>query len=246
MEYLNAAVTLKSLINETNSTLLEMGESISLSPNHMMIKHSTEDTSQKVIMETFSDAFVKSTLDKRASDAFVITDFVSMEQNGKEMTYILLKGYSNKMEKGMVFFQPINKETFEPIGPLQFSNMEDNPFYTVAVSDVEESSCNAMETDKDKEDKVVKNIVFLIGHMDEDRIVYDIERLIIDTVNNMSKHVKAKFHFIIHIASFGKTATHKLRAEVLAIEKFITENIYPEYPNSTFEFAYEKDGGFEK
>ena len=239
MEYLKAAVSLKSLIKETNSDLLQKTEDIADKPNQMWVKTGMEST-HKVVMDTFSNDFVNTTLDGLGkSEAFVMTDLATMNVNGKELTYLLYKGYHSKLEKGIVFYQLIDEGTYNPVGSLQFSNMEENIFYTVDVPQIEESSCNAMETDKVIENG--KSIVFFIGHMDELRLMYDIQRLIFDTVHNVTKHQKLSFDFIIHIARYGGKPSRKLKEQVKAIEAFTQKHVYPEYPNVTFEFTYEQD-----
>ena len=239
MEYLKAALSLLSLIKETNSKLIQDIQSSIKTPNQMLIQFSNEHK-QLLNMETFSNDFVNSTLSKNASnEAFVITEVATMNVKGHELTYFLYKGYHSKVEKGLVFYQMFNANTFEIIGDLEFSNVEDNIFYSVEAPQVEESSCNAMETDE-----VIKNgksIVFLLGHMDEQRLIYDIQRLIFDTVNNVSKHSKLSFSFIIQIARYGGTPSEMLKKQVAEIEKFTTTYVYSEYPNASFKFEYEVD-----
>ena len=240
MEYLKAAVSLKSLIKDTNSVLLQRAESVLNQPNRMRVM-SDDGNIQEIEMEAFTNDFVSNTLKGLGqSTAFVITDIASMVIKGTEVTYLLYKGYHSSIEKGLVLFQVVNKETLAPIGPLQFSNMEENIFYPVDTPQGEESSCSAMETDKKIEGG--KSIVFLIGNMDEQRLAYDIERLIFDTVSNVEKHPKLNFSFIIHIAHYGGAPTDDLKAQVSAIDAFTQQYIYPEYPNATFDYTYEQDG----
>lgn len=239
MEYLKAAVSLRSLIKETNSVLLQKTDQIVDDPNHMRVKVD-EDSTQNIVMEAFSDEFVNTTLNNFGdSIAFVMTDIACMNVKGQEMNYLLYKGYHSEIEKGMVFYQVIDMDTLKPQGALQFSNMEENIFYTIDAPAVEESSCNAMETDKKIENG--KSIVFFIGHMDEERLTYDIQRLIFDTANNVTAHPKLNFNFTIHIARFGGSPSEELRAQVKAIEEFTRSHICPEYPNTTFQFSYEED-----
>ena len=239
MDYLKAAIALKSLIEDTNSIVLQKTDEFIKSPNQMRIKLQ-EGNIKDVVMDTFSNEFVNNTLESiGGSEAFVITDIASMDVKGKKLDYLLYKGYHSKIEKGMVFFQLIDKQSLVPNGQLQFSNMEENIFYTVDFPQSEESSCNALETDRKVEKG--KGIVFLIGHMDEHRLVYDIERLIFDTVNNVSKHPQLQFSFIIQIDRFGGSPSQELREQVAAIEEFTKNNICPEYPNTAFEFVFGQD-----
>ncbi|MCU4166372.1 hypothetical protein [Carboxylicivirga caseinilyticus] len=238
MEYLKAAYSLISLIKETNLTILASTDKLVKTPNYMFIKNN-DSIVQEVKMTAFCNEFVNNTLRNIPSQAFVMTDIATMDVKGQKLTYVLYKGYHSKIEKGLVFYQLINQETFEPIESLQFSNVEDNIFYQIKAPQKEESSCNAMETDK--EIKGGKSIVFFIGHMDEERLIYDIQRLIFDTVNNVKNHTKLHFEFIINISRFGGKPSADLLSKVEAIDEFTQKNLYPEYPNVTFTFEFENE-----
>ncbi len=239
MEYLKAAISLVDFIKTCNTELLPALSKVVKSPNQMWIK--SENSTRHLMMEAFSNDFVLSALKStNASQSFVITDVATMDVQGKTLTYILYKGYHKDIEKGLVFYQVINTQTFEPMGEIQFSNMEDNIFYQVDMPASEESSCNAMETDEVIENG--KSIVFFIGHMDEQRLAYDIERLVFDTANNVTKHQKLAFKFAIHIAHYGGTPSDKLKSKVNEIDAFTREFVKPHYPNATFAFSYEQDG----
>nr|WP_321408916.1 hypothetical protein [uncultured Carboxylicivirga sp.] len=238
MEYLKAAYSLISLIKETNLTLLASTDKLLKSPNYMFIKNN-DSIVQEVEMTAFSNEFVNATLTKTPSHAFVMTDIATMDVKGQKLTYVLYKGYHSILEKGLVFYQIINQETIQPIESLQFSNIEDNIFYQINAPLKEESSCNAMETDK--EIKGGKSIVFFIGHMDEERLIYDIQRLIFDTVNNVKNHIKLHFEFIINISRFGGKPSTDLFSHVKAIDEFTQKHLYPEYPNVTFTFEFDNE-----
>lgn len=236
MEYLKAAVTLNSLIKQANTTLLvNIADSIK-SPNFMLIQ-SRENHSQTILMDSFTNEFVKATLASTNSEAFVITDLASMDVNGNKVSYFLYKGYHSLIPQGMVFYQVIDLDNLTPTGALQFSNMEANIFYTVVEPQAEESSCNAMETNKVIENG--KSIVFFIGNIHEERLLHDIQRLIVDTIHNIKKHNKLAFQFIIHIERYGKKPSQQFREAILALDAFTKIHIYPEYPNANFEFAYD-------
>ena len=240
MEYLKAALSLISLIRETNSILLKHSVEIVNSPNQMWIKM-PEGDSRKVLMDSYTNDFVLYTLDSlKNTEAFVMTDIDAMDVKGQDYIYLLYKGYHRELEKGIVCYQLINKISLAPIGELQFSNMEENIFYTIEAPGVEESSCNAMETDKNVEGG--KNIIFLIGHMNEARLAYDIQRLIFDTVNNVTRHPTLNFNFTIHISRYGGKPSSELKERVSSIENFTSQYICSEYPNTQFEFSYEQDG----
>ncbi len=239
MKYLDSAVALSALIRQTNTAMLLKTEEFLKSPNRMLVE-TDKGSTQEIMMDTFSNDFVNTALkDLAMPKAFVMTDLASMIIEGKEIDYILYKGYHSAVDKGMVFYQVIEKETPAPVGPLHFSNLEENIFYTVDAPQAEESSCNAMETDEVIEKG--KEIVFFMGHMDEERLLYDIQRLIFDTVNNVTRHPKMQFNFIIHISRYGGSPSPELKEKVREIEAFTEKHIYPEYPNAVFRFAYEED-----
>ena len=239
MEYLKAAVSLRNMIGDANTQFLKDRERAAETPNRMLME-SSDGNRRSIVMDAYSNEFVNGALENAGCvQAFVVTDLAGMTVNGKEMTYILYKGYHALIEKGLVYYQIVDEGTLNPKGPILFSNMEDNIFFTVDEPESEESSCNTMETDKVVEKG--KSIVFFIGHMDEDRLTYDIQRLIFDTVNNVTKHPKLKFEFIIQIARYGARLSEELKERVRAIDSFTREHVRPAYPNSTFEFTYEED-----
>ncbi len=239
MEYLKAAISLRTFLWETNFTLRQYIDEIKTKPNKMWLK-TYDDQLEKIDMEEFSNEYVKNILKRMGNvEMFLVTDIANMDVNGKELFYLLLKGYHSRIEKGMVFYQVIDRDSYEPSGFLQFSNLEDNIFYTTDAFKGEESSCNAMETDKSKDDN--KSIVFFIGHLDEERLFYDIQRLIFDTVNNVARHPKIQFDFIISVARYGGSPSMELLEKVQALDLFIKEKVHPEYPNASFTFTFEQD-----
>ena len=169
--------------------------------------------------------------------AFVITDMAAMPVKEHMLTYWLYKGYHQGMEKGMVYFQPIDQQSLQKQGQLQYSNLEENIFLKHAGPDFEESSCNAMETDEEIEGG--KSIVFLIGNMDESRLLYDIERLIVDSANNVQNHKSLSFKFILNINKFGGLPSNDFLGRLNVIEKFAKEQISAEYGNTRFIFELE-------
>lgn len=234
MDYLETAIVLKKLIAATNQELLIKNKGKFVSKNEMRVR-SNFGKEINITMEAFTNEFVTKTIKEYDSEAFVMTDFVTMMQEGKELNYFLYKGYSKSFDKGLVYFQLIDKENLEPIGPIEFSNLEDNIFYTVEGPDFEESSCNAIET----KENTTKNpcIAFLIGHMNEDRLLFDIQRLIFDTANNVQKHKNRLFKFIIQIDRFGGDASPSFMNKLDKIKKSLSEIFAPEYPNCEFVFA---------
>ncbi len=238
MIYLEAAIHLRKLIDKANQHLLETNNEGLKEKNNMLIR--TNFGSEELVqMDSFSNNFVVTTLKEYAnSEACVITDLVSMMQDGKELTYYLFKAYHSKFDKGLVYFQLIDKETLKPIGKLEFSNIEDNIFYFIESPKTEESSCNAIETDEN----TAKNpcIAFLIGHMDEDRLLYDIQRLIFETANNVQKHKNRKFKFFIQINRFGGKPSPEFLANIDALKELYQKKFKKVYPNSDFIFELDK------
>ncbi len=233
MDHIEGAAFLKRIVRETNNKLLNMNKGGLVNKN-LMVVHTIFGQELDIKMDAFSNEFVLKTLQENDSDFFVITDLVNLVHEGKELTYFLYKGYSNLFDKGVVYFQPINKKTFEPKGELKFSNLEDNIFHKVEYPDIEESSCNAIET----KETTVKNpsVAFLIGHMNEERLLLDIKRLIFDTANNVQKHKNRQFHFIIQISKFGGKPSEEFLYRLEDIKKTTEKYIKAEYPNSTFVF----------
>jgi len=237
MEYLKSAIELKDFITATNQVLLSKNNGAVNIKNLIRVFLPKQDIIE-LEMESYTDVFVKKILESyKGNQSFVMTDVAETVIEGKSLSYYLYKGYDASIEKGLVYFQLFDKVTCQPIGTLQFSNLEDNVFYSVNAPDKDESSCNAMETEKKIEKG--KNIVFLIGHMDEERLLYDIQRLIFDTVNNVQKHKAITFEFIINISKFGGKPSDDLRKQVKAIDEYTQTYVKPAFPNSTFLFEFD-------
>ncbi len=237
MEYLQASLELKKLIKEKNELILSR-KTIPGKFNFMFVNKSDGELVE-LDMASYTNEFVLQTLSEfPESKSFVITDVATMDVKGKQLTYWLYKAYHFEVEKGLVYYQLVDKDTFEPVGELQFSNLEDNIFYKVSAPEFEESSNNAMEADVEIPGK--KSIVFLIGNMDESRLLFDIQRLIFETVNNVQRHTTLDFHFIVNVSKFNGTPSPDFLKKVKAIEDFTKEYVTPEYPNAEFVFDIEK------
>ncbi len=234
MNYLESASVLKKLISKTNTNLLKTNKGKLVETNRMMLR-TNFGKELDLPMEAFSNSVVINMLKQYESEAFVITDFVStVDQNNLEIHYFLYKGYHKLFHKGLVYYQLVDKNTFEPIGNIEFSNIEDNIFFKVDEPDVEESSCNAIET----AENTAKNpcIAFLIGHMDENRLLFDINRLIFETANNVQKHKNMKFTFHVQVSKFGGTVSEDFFKQIDKLKKDTDKYIHKNYPNSTFIF----------
>lgn len=233
MEYLQAAIELKKLIVGSNNELLAKHR-IGSDQNNMIFLKQANAVKEKE-MTSFTNEFVFGTIENNTNaEAFVITDLAKQNVEGKELTYFLYKGYHKLIEKGLVFFQVIDSENLKPKGDLLFSNLEDNIFFNVKTPEEEESSCNALETGE--KTATSKGVAFLIGHMNENRLVYDIQRLIFDTCNNVQKHKGLKFNFVIQVSKFGGNPSQKLIEQISAIDKFTRSEVEKIYPNCTFKF----------
>jgi hypothetical protein len=237
MQYLEAAIELKKLIRKVNH--LQMQKEITvLSHKNSMFLFSDDKSLVEVTMNEFTDDFVNAVLSQYpATKAFVMTDMATMNVKEQKLTYWLFKGYHRSLDKGMVYFQPIDELSLHKMGRLQYSNLEENIFMRNTEPDFEESSCNAMEPEEQVEGG--KSIVFLIGNMDENRLLYDIERLIIETVNNVQNHKSLSFKFILNITKFGGLPSNDFLARLTAIEKFTREEVTAEYGNTQFIFDLE-------
>lgn len=236
MNYIKASLLMKQLIADGNEICLAVNKT-ALNLKNIMFISDENDTLETIPMDSYTDEFVKSTLDKYKSTAsFVITDVASMDVQGKNLTYFLYKAYNKHVEKGLVYYQVINPDTLEAIGDLQFSNAEENIFFKIDTPKTEESSCNAMETGEQTHNE--KKIAFLIGHNDEERLYYDIERLIVDTANNVQKNQKTQFTFIIQVSTFGKNPSDAFKQKVNDIAHLCTSSVKEAYPNCTFIFEW--------
>ncbi len=234
MQYLQATIQLRKNIEEINAYYLKHTDAsvrnmhLFSSDNEELVLELTEFTNEKV------QEALQAHPDK---DFLVISDFVEMENKGQQLTYFLYKAYHRHLEKGLVFYQLIDKESRQPIQGVQFSNTEADIFYPLAENPVEESSCNAIET---KDNTPAKpEIAFLIGHMDEARLLYDIERLIVETACNVAKHEKLNFRFILRISVFGAKPSADIEEKIEAIQKLTREGFTPLFPNAHFFFELE-------
>lgn len=235
MIYLKANIDLQKAISSANKQMLK---SITKDSINQLFIHSGDKEEIKPI-EDFTNEWVKKTVNSKTScNWFIMTDVASMPIQGQEMTYILYKGYHKLIENGVVYYQMVDKETFAPIGSLHFSNQESNIFFNIKQPEVEESSCNAMEAYGSSKEH--KKILFLIGHMNEERLLFDIERLIITSLNNIRKHKSIKFTFIINVAKFGGRVTAELKQRVEKL-KSPTKQILKDFPNADVVFEYAED-----
>lgn len=236
MDYLKAAIALRKQIEKSNKDLPKH-LSVAVKGRHIMYLSCKDGTEHVFEMKAYTNAYVNEILKKYdCVEMFVITDRATTVQKDAEIHYYLLKGYHTSLEKGLVFFQPINKEDASPIGDLQFSNIEDNIFLPVPEHKVEESSCNAMETDDST--TAHRKIVFFIGNLDEERLYLDLQRLVYDTLYNVQLHSQLKFNFIIEISVFEGQASTTFKEQVVALEHFINEEYIHLHPNSTINFTW--------
>lgn len=237
MQYLKNALELKQLINQANDILLELNKK-EIKHQNFIFLNLGESKISSFPMDEYTNEFVSETIKQNAkAECMLMTDVAKMEVQGKELYYYMYKAYHKNLEKGLVFYQVFDPKTLKPQGVLQFSSLEENIFYTIDAPSFEESSCNAMETGE--QSATDKNIAFLIGHTNEERLLYDIERLIFDTINNVQKNPKVKFRFIIQVSLYGGSISEALKAKVSAIGQFVQKELKNEYTNTTFTFDYE-------
>lgn len=238
MELIKAALSLKQHIEDTNAKLVEKNKDGLVLKNVMALKSNCGEV-KAISMDSFTNIFVEDVLNsKKDTEAFVISDLAAMEVKDQVITYFLYKAYHKKLEKGLVFYQMINPDTMQINGDLQFSNLEENVFFKAPQPDFEESSCNAIETDNHTKD--APEIAFLIGHTNEERLSYDIQRLIIETAHNILKNPNVNYRFILQISVFGSTPSKEFEATVQDLEKATTELIEPAFRNAKFIFELEK------
>ena len=237
MEYLEAAIILKRLISKTNSLLLKEYTSGIMNKNIMLIR-SNFGNEIEVNMKSYTNQVIKTHLEEYAnSEAFVISDFVSAMQDGKLCNYFVYKGYGALFDKGLVFYQFINNQNFQPIGKLEFSNLEQNIFYDVDEPKIRASKCCALETDEN----TAKNpsVAYLIENENEDRLLFDIQKLIYETANKVQKHKKRHFKFYIKINKFIDNTSPGFFLKLDNLQYSLTKEFNNEYPNCTFIFTTE-------
>lgn len=234
MQYLQAAHTLKQLIRHVNHLQVQKEPSVRSHCNSMFL-FSNGKPFVELEMTTYTDEFVQSALEKYPeTTAFVMTDLASMIVRDRKLTYWLYKAYHVELEKGLVYYQPIDENSLVKIGSLQYSNLEQNIFFKVSAPDFEESSTNAMETDSKEEG--TKSIVFLIGNFSEERLSYDIQRLIIESTSNVQNNRGLKFHFIFNISKFREKPSDGFLKELRTIEEYTTKHLLADYPNVRVSF----------
>lgn len=237
MQYLQAAHTLKQLIRHVNHLQTQKEPSVRSHCNSLFL-FSHGKPFVELEMTSFTNKFVELALEKYPeTEALVMTDMAKMMVRERELTYWLYKAYHAGLEKGMVYYQPIDENSLSKIGNLQFSNLEANIFFKPDIPETEESSVNALEGESPEEG--VKLIVFLVGHANEERLLYDIQRLIFDSVSNVQNHKGLKFHFVLNISKFrekpGDIFIHKLQT----IQDYVPEFLTTDYPNVTISFELE-------
>lgn len=234
MSYIQAAIVLNKLVTVTNQSISSDNLITQESPNYLFINSAQKTVQLK--MKSFTDDFIKEQINQQPQcHSIVFTNLVTTIIQGKELSYILYKCYHKHMDKGFVYYQTVNKESLQPVGDLQFSNQEENIFFNLPEPDFEESSCNALEAKGSTAEN--KKIVFLIGNMNEERLLFDIERLIVTTLYNTCKHPTLKFHFIINIAKFGGDIDNSFDQKLMPVKKE-TQTLLAGFPNITFAFEY--------
>ncbi len=237
MDYLKAALELKQIIRKVNHLQIQKESSV-LEHKNSMFLFSEGKPYAELAMDEYSNEFVLATLSKYPkTTAFVMTDLSSTMVKDQKIFFWLYKGYHVGLDKGIVYYQPIEEQSLRKLGRLQFSNLEANIFLKHEAPDFEESSANAMESDEQIEGG--KSIVFLVGNMEESRLLYDIERLIFESANNVQNHNGLSFKFTLNISRFGGEPSDAFKEKLKQIEKFAREKVALEYANAKFVFDLE-------
>ena len=238
MIYLKAALELKQLIRKVNHLQIQKESTVLEHKNSMFLFAEGKLLSERA-MDEYSNEFVQATLAKYPqATSFVMTDLATTELKDRKLTYWLYKGYHIGLDKGMVYYQPIEEQNLRKVGRIQFSNLETNIFLKHQSPDFEESSANAMESDEVIEGG--KAIVFLIGNMDETRLLYDIQRLIFDSVNNVQNHKSLSFKFVLNVSKFGGKPSDDFKTKLREIELYTRDQVAAEYANAQFVFDLEE------
>lgn len=200
MKYLQETQALEKFITEINEQVIKDKLIDSSLPNHLFLK--SENKSSHLKMERFADDYILEQINSMPKCTFLVfTNLVSTQIKGNVLTYFLYKGYSKLTEKGFVYYQVVHNDTLSPLGELLFSNFEDNIFFKSLAPDFEESSCNVIEAAESTATN--KKIVFLIGNLNEERLLFDIEHLIVTTAFNSKRHSAFTFHYLLSISIFG-------------------------------------------
>ncbi|RKD90675.1 hypothetical protein [Mangrovibacterium diazotrophicum] len=237
MIYLKAALELKQLIRKVNHLQIQKESTVLDHKNSMFLFTGGKLLAEKA-MDEYSNDFVLATLAKYPeATSFVMTDLATTDLKDRKLTYWLYKGYHVGLDKGMVYYQPIEEQNLRKVGRIQFSNLETNIFLLHQAPDFEESSANAMETDEEIEGG--KAIVFLVGNMNETRLLYDIQRLIFDSANNVQNHKSLSFKFILNVSKFGGKSSDDFKKKLNEIELFTRDKVAAEYANARFVFDLE-------
>lgn len=237
MQYLQAAHTLKQLLRHVNHLQIQKEPSVRSHCNSLFL-FSHGKPFVELEMTSFTNSFVELALEKYPeAEALVMTDMATMMVRERPLTYWLYKAYHVGLEKGMVYYQPIDESSLAKIGSLQFSNLEPNIFFKFEAPKVEESSVNALESESDEEG--VKRIVFLIGHFDEERLLFDIQRLIFDSASNVQNHKGLKFQFVLNISKFKEKPGDDFRLKLQTIQDYLPEFLSADYPNVRVSFDLE-------
>ena len=234
MKYLQETQELQKFITEINEQVIENKLIDSSLPNRLFLKSENKSTHLK--MERFADDYILEQINAMPECTFLVfTNLVSTRIKGDDLTYFLYKGYSKLTEKGFVYYQVVHNHDLSPIGELLFSNFEDNIFFKSLAPDFEESSCNVIEAVGSTATN--KKIVFLIGNLNEERLLFDIEQLIVTTAFNSKKHSSFTFHYILSISVFG----HKISNDfIIKLEKIKTacNALVENSSNLKFSFEY--------
>ena len=238
MDYFKAAVILNQLIKSTNNKLLAQYKTGIVEEKQMAIRSNFG----KIIYQSVSKTnleFVKKNIEEFNSEAFVISDFIISHSNNSEMTYFIYKGFHKLIDKGLIFYQLVDKYNLNPIGDLQFNGFEENIFYTVDAPNFKECTYEVLE--RDENTIKAPSIDFMIVYKVEERLIYDLQRLIFKAANNALKHKKCMYKFHVRITALDSKISSQFIAEVEAISKTLQQILAPEYPNSTFIFELDKD-----
>lgn len=234
MKYLQETKELQNFITEINEKVIENKIIDSSLPNHLFLK--SENKSNHLKMERFADDYILEQINSTPECTFLVfTNLVNTRVKGDDFTYFLYKGYSKHTHKGFVYYQVVHNEDLSPIGGLQFSNFEDNIFFKSLAPDFEESSCNAIEAVGSTATN--KKIVFLIGNLNEERLLFDIEHLIVTTTFNSKKHSSFTFHYIVSISVFGHKISNDFTIKLENI-KTACNALVESNQNLKFSFEY--------
>ncbi|TLX73060.1 hypothetical protein E9993_16500 [Labilibacter sediminis] len=238
MEFFKAAVILNQLIKSTNTTLLNDYKTENHQKNQLFIRSNFG----KIILhpiEKSNPEFIKQTINEFNSEAFILANLINTHKEDHDISYFIYQGFHKLIDQGLVYIQMVDPYTHSAVGDLQFYSLEGNIFYPIISPNIKESTYEV----KKREESTIKcpSVSFSICHHNEERILYDLKRLILKSANNAQKHKNCQYTYHIQINLENNKMSPQCIKAIKTLEQSIQQDLLPEYPNSTFIFTIDND-----